>query len=197
MFNSITGHFDLQVPNLEGFDFPGLKEKAAELRRLEGEYREAGRKVRELEDSRRQAKRDDTALYAEAIKAGKKDPGTKASDALQAQIEAVTRRRDALRVVLKDRGHELLALVENGREGWTVEALASLTSAEEALEEARAAVEHQEAEVLRHRQVVAFLENPAEYRPNRVGKKPNKPAAEPPPTFSVIGGRPPGGAGVA
>src|SRR4051794_21599589 len=190
MFNHISGHFDLKVPSLEGFDWPELEEKAAEIRRLEADFTEAGRKARELKDEQPKAKREDTAAYAEAIKAGKKDPGTKASDRLEAQIESVSRRRDALRVVLRDRANELLVLVERGRDGWTTETQDSLDVAEDRLAEALAAVERAEAEVLRHKQVLAFLDGPENYRPNRVAKKPKKPAPSPGPTIAVIGAPP-------
>jgi hypothetical protein len=190
MFNRLTGHFDLDIPNLEGFDWPELEEKVADIRRLNADFAEAGRKVRELTDNRPKAKREDTVEYAAAIKDGGKDPGTKHADALEKQIEAVSRRRDALRVVLRDRANELMALIERGRDEWANEAGASLSATEEQLEEARAAVERTEAEVLRHRQILAFLENPEEYRPNKVAKKPKQPAPSPGPTISVIGAPP-------
>lgn len=198
IFNRITGHFDLKVPSLEGFRWPELEEKVEDIRRIEGDFGEAGRTLRELTDNRPKAKRDDTAAYASAIKAGKKDPGAKHADALEEQIAAVTRRRDALRVVLKGRASELIDLVEHGREEWTNEALASLAAADAVVEEARAAVARSEAEVLRHRQLLAFLEDPENYRPSKVGKKAAKAPASPQPTFSVINATPQGGgAGVA
>jgi chromosome segregation ATPase len=197
MFNRLTGHFDLQIPSLQGFDWPELEEKAAEIQKLDADFAEAGRTLRELRDDRPKAKRDDTAAYAEAIKAGKKDPGTKAADRLEAQIEAVSRRRDALRVVLGDRANELLALVVKERDGCLAEANTSLSVAEEGLEEARAAVQGAEAEVLRHKQILAFLEDPEGYRPNKVAKKPKKPAPASGPTIAVIGAPPDRGADVA
>jgi hypothetical protein len=190
IFNRLTGYLDLKIPNLEGFDWTELKDKVEDIRRLGTDFTEAGRKVRELTDNRPKAKRDDTAAYAEAIKAGKKDPGTKHADELEQQIEAVSRRREALRVVVEDRARELLALVERGRGEWANEAQASMGAAEERLEEAHAEVKRAEAEVLRHKRVLAFLEDPENYRPNRVAKKPEQRAPSPVPTISVIDVRP-------
>jgi hypothetical protein len=94
-------------------------------------------------------------------------------------------------VVLRDRARELLALVESGREEWTHEATSSLSEAQERLEEAQGGVRQREAEVLRHRHLLAFLEDPEGYRPTRVNKKPRKAKPQPRPEISVIGGRAP------
>lgn len=192
IFSRYTGGYDFQRPDLEGYDWPELRDVVARIERLGGELTEATRTARELADSRREAERKDTAAFAEAIQAGRKDPGEVHTTKLEAQIRRAERRRDALRVALQDLGPEVLSVIEEGRADWLPEVREGLSEATERLEEARRAMQRAEVEQARHRELIAWLEDPEGYKPGKASKVrgvTQAPKARPP-AFSVMGGRP-------
>lgn len=187
--NHMTGRYDFKRPGLDGYDWPALSEIVERVESYGADLAETTRRVKELENSRRDAERKDTAAFAEAIQAGRKDPGTPHADELQVEIRDATRRRDALRVALQGLGPELLSVIEEGRAAWLSEVQEGLSEATERLEEARQAMKRAEAEQARHRELIAWLEDPQDYRPGQASKERSEKPKAKPPTFSVIGGR--------
>lgn len=188
--NHMTGRYDFKRPGLDGYDWPALSEIVERVESYGADLAETTRRVKELENSRRDAERKDTAAFAEAIQSGRKDPGTPNADELQVEIRDATRRREALRVALQGLGPELLSVIEEGRSAWLPQVQDGLSGATERLEEARQAMRRAEAELSRHRELIAWLEDPQDYRPGQASKERQKAPQAKPPVFSVIGGRP-------
>lgn len=191
MFNSMTGNFAFEAPDLDGYDWSALHEIVSRITRYGDDYRTTSQTLRELSGTRHIAERKDTAAFAEAIQSGKKDPGTPNADKLEAEIGDLERRKGALRVALSNLESELLDTIEAGRGEWLPQVKDGLGGAERALEEARQAVAAAEAERARHLELIAWLTDPQDYRPGKASKARAARPTAPSPAFSVInmGGR--------
>jgi hypothetical protein len=116
-----------------------------ELRRLEADLRAARTQMRDLEASRRKVVEADRDALAAAIRAGKPDPGQKATTDHAAKLAETTRRAAALKTAVVSQERELTALLRQhagemaGRHA--AEAAATRKRAAAALAELRAAAE--------------------------------------------------------
>lgn len=189
IFNRYTGSYDFQRPDTDGYDWSALEEIAGRVESYGADLTATTRRLKELTEARREAERKDTAAFAEAIQAGGKDPGTPNADKLEREIRDAERRRDALKVALQGLGPELLSTIEQGRGEWLPQVQDGLSEATERLEEARQAMRRAEAEVARHKELIAWLEDPENYKPGKASKERKQapgPAKQQPPTFTVI-----------
>lgn len=142
MFDSRTGRFNHQAPDLKGLglEWPELAKISAEIDRLGEDFEQTTAKHRELNESRRDAEDKDNAAFAEALRTGKGDPGRKHTDKLEAELAAATRRREALRVALSDLDREKRRVVAENRGKWRAEVERKIPASQSRLRDAVANV---------------------------------------------------------
>lgn len=130
---------DAQTP--QRISHQKVKLAAVELRGLQQQYRAAEGDLRRLQDARAQAENVDRAAYADALRAGQPDPGSKALDAANAAIAGGARRLEALGQAVEGSYADLVAAVEKGEQAWRASIEKDLAARREDL---RAAVEQVE-----------------------------------------------------
>ncbi len=126
-----------------------LEEARKRYERHVSEHQALGAELETLAEKRHEAVAADRRALADALDAGKGDPGDQEIRELDARVAAVTRRREALELLLNDQEREIASLFEKHRGQWLgdVEKLEEKARAEQAkaLESflaARAAVDH-------------------------------------------------------
>lgn len=98
-----------------------VADAAAAYARLVDENATVAARLAELENDRPAAVEADRRAYADAIRAGKADPGTKAVERLDADLTATRRRSEALAVAVAAAQEELVSTVEARRAAWGAE----------------------------------------------------------------------------
>ena len=99
-------------------DFDPITKTKTEYEKLTIEI-VAGQGVLEQLGAKREAARQaDTAAFAKQLRAGKADPGTPKTDAVDAEIVGAQRKLQALQRALDDVEGELIAAVEQHRTEW-------------------------------------------------------------------------------
>ena len=147
-----------------------VKLAAVELRGLQRQYRAAEGDLRRLQDARATAESLDRAAYADALRAGQPDPGSKALVAANAAIAEGARRLEALGQAVEGSYADLVAAVEKGEQAWRASLEKDLAARREDL---RAAIEQVErahsalADTLATRGWLAVFADgrPARYKP--------------------------------
>ena len=126
--SSLTGRrIRLDLP-----DFEPITKTKAECVKLTTEIAAGQGMIEQLGAKREAARQADTAAYAKQLRAGKPDPGTPKTDAVDAEIVGAQRKLAALVKALDDVEGELIAAVEQHRAEW-------LAEVEEQLEQEHAA----------------------------------------------------------
>jgi DNA repair exonuclease SbcCD ATPase subunit len=95
---------------------PKIEKAAAEYRRLSAELRATDTLARELELTRHIPANEDLDARAAAVRAGKPDPGTPASDARTKQIEEAASKAEALRRATEQSYAEFVQAFEEHRD---------------------------------------------------------------------------------
>ncbi len=108
-----------------------VRAAAAEYSRLVGDHQAASSAAHDLEHGRREAVEVDRRAFADALRAGKPDPGQAATEAADREILKTRRREEALAVAVAAARTDLVDAVERHRAEW-------LSSLEKQRDEARA-----------------------------------------------------------
>jgi len=127
----------LTLPDLDqlGMDWPELRDRIAEYNRLATEHRAASAALEALLASRPAAIENDRAAYAEAIRAGKADPGESNLSKLNTRVTSANRKAEALAAAVQSTARDIAAAVEGRR-------AALLHDVDQALGEDRDALAH-------------------------------------------------------
>jgi hypothetical protein len=145
---------DIPDPAALGFTAPKWAAAHREHARLQRELTETLALQGALRRKIGEAQAADSTAYADAIRAGKGDPGTPQTDAAKAELESVRRKAEALQIAVEQALRELVAAVEQEKPALlaeldtaVAERRATLAAAVDAWYEAR--TEHAEAVALR------------------------------------------------
>jgi predicted DCC family thiol-disulfide oxidoreductase YuxK len=95
-----------------------FEEARRDFERLADEQRKTAAKLRQLGEQREQALADDRVGLAEALRAGKKDPGTDAVEKIDREIAATKRTVSALELAVIAAWDDVVQVVEQNRERW-------------------------------------------------------------------------------
>lgn len=125
------------------------------FRELEGRWRQCGADLTRAKERsvRAAAQRADTEAFAAAITAGKKDGGTPAEDALDAQLRDLSRRKAALGVAANTAAQALTATLAEHRDDLEAKAAAARRTAEAAYLVAVDVLEEKAAELAQRRRL--------------------------------------------
>jgi len=115
--NANRHHLMFELPT--NVDDEQVLAAADEYRRLEAARVEAAGEQRKLEDARRDAVDRDEQAFADALKAGKADPGAKHTSKADEAIVQARRRAAALERAAQQALGEFLAVLEQRRVEWT------------------------------------------------------------------------------
>lgn len=170
-FDPRTGAVNVKAPDVAelGFRWKELEKSLAELDKLAVDHRNASKRLRELEDSRREAETKDRAEYAAAIRSGGEDPGSPHVDEVDRKIAETRRRREALGEAIKGAAADKDATVAEHREAWRSEVEDRLPAASKRLQDAVAEVRAARSELAGLRGLHHWLADPAErFEPSQV-----------------------------
>jgi hypothetical protein len=127
------GRLDLALPHTR---WKELEEAVDAYEKLKRERKVTNSRLAGLTREREKAIEADRRALAKAIKEGKRDPGNKAIERIEKEIQACNRRLEALEEALDDAEGDLIAVVDEHREAWVEEAEAAHLEAREAYAEA-------------------------------------------------------------
>jgi len=147
-----------------------IHKAAAEYQRLVADHQAAVTAAHDLEQARHTARDADTRAYADAIRAGKDDPGQPATQAADNAILLAGRREEALEHAVTEARNELVASVDQHRAEWLAALEKRLDAARDRMREAVDQVSAAHAELAETFATRAWLEQFPEqslWRPGR------------------------------
>jgi hypothetical protein len=119
---------EISLPRTKWTEF---EEAAEAYRQLLRERKVTSTRLRSLVNSREKAIVKDRAALAVAIREGKPDPGDKTVEKIEKEMQACKRRLEALEHALDDAESDLVAVVDDHRDGWLPETEEALAKARE------------------------------------------------------------------
>jgi hypothetical protein len=129
MFESRSGRrLELDLPKTQWKELEEVRDAYEELKK---ERRVTETRLRSLRGERERAVLRDREALADAIRDGKADPGGKQVEKIEKEIRACTRRLEALEIALDDAEDDLLAEVDEHRDGWASDVEPALEAARE------------------------------------------------------------------
>ncbi len=139
-------------------DWAELEKARLELERLTTEHRVTATRLQHLEDDRPRAVEGDRKRLARALRKGEPDPGQKATEKCDRDLAATRRRMEALADAVAEAEAEAVAVVEDHRDAWLVEATEDTAEANTTYAEALEAMVTARAERDRARAQQAWLQ---------------------------------------
>lgn len=173
VFDPRSGALQYKAPDPGEFDWPELRAAVADMDRLAEDHRKTAAKVRELDDSKREAEEKDRQAFAESLRSGAKDPGSKNAEKLEAEIVQATRRRDALKVALGEQAKAIDAVIAEHRAEWRQEVGAEIPETRARLEVAVREVESLRGELAKLGELQSWLAEPGAQASQQAAKNTN------------------------
>jgi hypothetical protein len=123
--------FAFHIPPAEAIEHPAIRAAAEAYERAQAAAHLARRELTAQEQARPAADAADREAYADALAAGKRDPGTKHGDAADRRITDARRYAEALELVERRALDALAEAVDDGQEAWNASTTAKRDTARE------------------------------------------------------------------
>jgi hypothetical protein len=123
--------FAFHIPPAEAIEHPAIRAAAEAYERAQAAAHVARRELTAQEQARPAADTADREAYADALSAGKRDPGTKHADAADRRIADARRYAEALELVERRALDALAEAVDAGQEAWNASTVAKRDTARE------------------------------------------------------------------